>query len=128
MHDVPLAELLRRAVQRQDLGAGEFPVQGQHAVAAVVAAADGDAFRVQEDVGGVQGGEAGAIADGWGVQEGFEDRFGAGGGWGCFAGVDVGVGGEGGGQVSGGDERGGVGGVAEGGGHVEGWGDVGEGV
>lgn len=37
---------------------------------AVVAGADGNAAGVEEDVEGVQGGEAGRVGDGGGVQEG----------------------------------------------------------
>ena len=58
---------------------------------AVVAVADADAFGVQEDVDGVQGGEAGGVGEAGCVQERGEERFETGARGGGFAGVDVGV-------------------------------------
>lgn len=57
------------AVQRQQLQPGDFGHEAQDAVGAVVAGADGDAGRVEEDVEGVKGGEAGGVGYGGGVQE-----------------------------------------------------------
>lgn len=117
-------ELLGRAVEREDLQVVEFLVQGEHAAGAVVAGADADAGGVQEDIERVQGGEAGGVGQAGAVEEGGEERFEAGAGGGCVARVDVYVGWVGVRLGGGGGEGCGVGGVAEGGGDVEGWGDV----
>ena len=64
-------------------------MQADDAVRAVVAVADGDALGVEQDEGGVQGGEAGGVGQGVGVEEGGEEGFEPG-GVGCgFARVDV---------------------------------------
>jgi hypothetical protein len=75
------------------LQAVELVEEPEDAVAAVVAAADGDAFGVEEDDERVEGGEAGGVGEGRTAEEGGEDCFVAGAGWGGVAGVDVGVGG-----------------------------------
>lgn len=69
----------------------EFLEQLEDAVAAVVAAADGDAARVQEADDGVEGGEAGGVGQAGGAQERGQDGFEARGVGGGVAGVDVGV-------------------------------------
>ena len=56
---------------------------------AVVAVPDGDSFGVQEDEGGVEGGEPGGVCEGVGLEERCEEGFEASGVWRCFAGVDV---------------------------------------
>lgn len=61
MHDVAGPQVLGRAVERQFGEAVQFLVEREHGVAAVVAGADGDARGPEEDVGGVEGGEAGAV-------------------------------------------------------------------
>lgn len=60
-------------------------------MAAVVAAGEGDAARVEEDEERVEGGEAGAVGQGGRAEEGGEDSFEAGGVGGGVARVDVGV-------------------------------------
>ena len=138
-------EVLRGAGEREQCRACEAAVQLQHSVRAVVARRDGDAARAQEDVRGVQGGEAGGVGEGRGEEEGRQERFEPGCGRGGVAGVDVAVG-EGGlgeglvgglgglfrwggwggmyGEVGGWDQLVWVVVVAEGGGYVDGWGDV----
>lgn len=64
-------------------------MQADDAVRAVVAVADGDAFGVEQDEGGVQGGEAGGVGEGRAVEEGAEEGFEAGGVGRGVAGVDV---------------------------------------
>ena len=44
-------------------------MDAEDAVGAVVAVSDADAFRVEVDVEGVQGGEAGGVGQGGGVEE-----------------------------------------------------------
>lgn len=78
----------RITVEWQFFKTRESGEEGYHAVAAVVAVRDGDAARVEEGERCVQGGEAGCIGQGVCVQEGGEDGFEAGLGWGCEAGVD----------------------------------------
>ena len=60
---------------------------------AVVAVADADAAGAQEDVEGVQGGEAGGVGEAGGAEEGGQERLEARAGGGGFARVDVCVGG-----------------------------------
>jgi len=69
VHHVPGLQRAGGAVERQQLQAGDFGHEAQDAVGAVVAGADGDAARVEEDVEGVQRGEAGGVGYGRGVQE-----------------------------------------------------------
>lgn len=44
-------------------------------MAAVVAIADGDAFRIEEDQGGVEGGETRGVGETVAVEEGGDNRF-----------------------------------------------------
>ena len=64
-------------------------MDGDDAVAAVVAIADCDARWTEEDVGGVDGSEAGGVGQGSGVQERCQEGFQPGGVGGGVAGVDV---------------------------------------
>ena len=70
MDDIARAELVGGAVEREDSSGGEAGVQAEDGVRAVVAACDGDGAGVEVGVEGVQGGEAGGVGDGGGVQEG----------------------------------------------------------
>lgn len=94
----------------------------------MIAGADGDAAGVQEDVEGVQCGEAGCVCYGRAVQEGGEEGFEARGVGGGVARVDVCVCGLGVGLLGGGDEGGGGAGVGECCGGVDWGGDVWGGV
>lgn len=58
---------------------------------AMVSAANAHALRVQKDVDGVQGREAGGVGQAGGVEEGRQERFKPRARGGGFAGVDVGV-------------------------------------
>lgn len=58
----------------------------------MVSAPNADALRVQEDVQGVQGREAGRVGQAGAMEERAQDRFETRARGGCFARVDVGVG------------------------------------
>lgn len=70
MDDVACMEILGGAVKREGAQAVEFRVECEHAAGAVVAWADADAGGAQEDVEGVEGGEAGGIGEAGAVEEG----------------------------------------------------------
>lgn len=74
-----------------DFGAGEFLVDAEHAVAAVVARADGDDFGVQPCEESVESGEAGAIRQHGMADDRGEHEFEAGRVGGIEAGVDVAI-------------------------------------
>lgn len=61
--EVALLELVGTAVQVELLEAGQAGEEGDYAVAAVVAFADGDAAGVEKGEGCVEGGEAGGVGD-----------------------------------------------------------------
>ena len=70
MDDVPRGEVFGGAIEREGFCAGEFGVEAQDAVGAVVAISDGDVAWGEEGVCGVEGGEAGGVGKGRGVEEG----------------------------------------------------------
>lgn len=76
--DVALLEVVGVAVEVEFLQARETGEEGDYAVAAMVAFADGDAAGVKEGEGCVEGGETGGVGDCFAVEEGGEDGFEAG--------------------------------------------------
>lgn len=76
--DVALLEGVGVAVEIESLQARETGEEGDYAVAAVVAFADGDPAGVEEGECCVEGGETGGVGDCFAVEEGGEDGFEAG--------------------------------------------------
>lgn len=75
MHDVAFLQLFRVTVQSQLSEAGELGVDVNNAMATVIAFADGNAARVEEDEKRVEGGKAGAVGQCWTVENAGQDCF-----------------------------------------------------
>lgn len=76
--DVALLKGVGVAVEVEFLQARETGEEGDYAVAAVVAVADGDPAGIEEGEGCVEGRETGGVGDCFAVEEGGEDGFEAG--------------------------------------------------
>lgn len=89
--DVPGMEILGGTIERQFLEPGQFGVHVYDAVTAVVAFADGNAFGVEIDERGVEGGETGCVCEGGAFEDAAQNCFEASGGGGAHAGIDVSI-------------------------------------
>ena len=75
MHHIAFLKLFCWTIQGQLLEARQLLVNGDYAVAAMVAFANGDALGIQEDECCVKGGEAGGVGESGAFEQGPEDCF-----------------------------------------------------
>lgn len=91
VNDIAGVEILGGTIEREFLEPGKLGVHVYDAVTAVVAFADGNAFGVEIDEGGVEGGETGCICESGAFENVAQDCFEASGGGGAYAGIDVAI-------------------------------------